>query len=504
MSNPKAKGDQHFNKHPGPGPDPKHDLKPDPKTDLKTDPKPDTRPDWKHMRLWQIQPIRDALIIFGVLGVLYLGYELSIVTVPILIALLLAYLFEPLVAKATRRKWLSRPGAALSIVGLFALVVVVPLFLGVGFATAQGVKYAQAFASDLDVFVRSVESPQDTALQRQVPGGSWRKVRDYVVEQKSIHKQSVAHRQARAAELAAPAVSSPTAPPTDTAPPTEPPAPGVTPHVEPDHLIELPEPETLSAAQVIQPIYEWLRANSGKIGGQALQASGGAVSFLAKGIGSAWLLLFGLFLTAFFFFFFSTSYGKVLEFWRGLIPEKRKNRVLELLDQMDRVISGFVRGRITIAFLMMVFYSLAYLFISVPAWLILGPIVGLATLVPYLSSVVGVPIAMLLLALEPSRGTFQSAWWWIVFAPIGVSLIAQVADDYILNPRIQGKSTDMDTPSILFASLAGGVLAGFYGLLIAIPVAACTRILLREVFWPRFRQWAQGRARDFLPIEPDA
>ena len=54
----------------------------------------------------------------------------------------------------------------------------------------------------------------------------------------------------------------------------------------------------------------------------------------------------------------------------------------------------------------------------------------------------------------------------------------------------------------LFVSLAGGVLAGFYGLLLAIPVGACLKILLNEVFWPRFRQWAEGRARDFLPIEP--
>ncbi len=463
----------------------------------------EARPDWKHMRLWQIQPIRDAMTIVGVLGLLYLGYELSIVTVPILIALLLAYLFEPLVARVTRRKWLSRPGAALSIIGLFVVVVLLPLLFGVGFATAQGVKYGQEFAGDLDVFVRSVESPDDSALRRQVPGGSWRKVRDYVVEQNALRKQRLAEIKAHEAVAAALGAAGPTEQKGAGLSPPETPQPGTEPSDGADHPHTPIEPEAFSAAQIIQPIYEWLRANSGKIGGQALQASGGAVSWLAKGVGSAWLLLFGLFLTAFFFFFFSTSYGKVLEFWRGLIPERRKSRVLELLDQMDRVISGFVRGRITIAFVMMLLYTVAYLFIGVPAWLILGPIVGLATLVPYLSGVVGIPIAMLLLALEPSRGTFQSAWWWIVFAPIGVSVVAQFMDDYILNPRIQGKSTDMDTPSILFASLAGGVLAGFYGLLIAIPVAACLRILLREVFWPRFRQWAQGRARDFLPIEPE-
>jgi len=94
----------------------------------------------------------------------------------------------------------------------------------------------------------------------------------------------------------------------------------------------------------------------------------------------------------------------------------------------------------------------------------------------------------------------QSTWWWVVFAPLVVFMIAQGMDDYVLTPAIQGKNTGMDTPSILFASLAGGTLAGVYGLLLAIPIAACIKILLREVFWPRFDAWAKGRARDFLPI----
>ncbi len=58
----------------------------------------------------------------------------------------------------------------------------------------------------------------------------------------------------------------------------------------------------------------------------------------------------------------------------------------------------------------------------------------------------------------------------------------------------------MDTPTILFASIAGGALMGVYGLLLAIPVAACLKILLRELFWPRFKAWSEGEEKDFLPI----
>ena len=167
--------------------------------------------------------------------------------------------------------------------------------------------------------------------------------------------------------------------------------------------------------------------------------------------------------------------------------------------QMDKVIAGFVRGRLTICFLLIVYYTLAYWVIGVPAWLVVGPIVGLLTLLPYAAGI-GIPIAMLLLWLDPSAG-LRGEWYWIIGAPLAVHGFQQVMDDYFLTPKIQGDATGMDTPSILFASIAGGVLAGFYGLLLAIPVAACVKILLKELFWPRFRAWARGEKDDPLPIQ---
>ena len=109
--------------------------------------------------------------------------------------------------------------------------------------------------------------------------------------------------------------------------------------------------------------------------------------------------------------------------------------------------------------------------------------------------------------LEPSTALFGlfggggGAWWWIIGAPALIHGAGQILDDYILTPRIQGQSTGMDTPTILFASLAGAVLAGFYGVLLAIPVAACVKIALQRLFWPRFKAWAAGRASDPLPLK---
>ncbi|MBX3404826.1 MAG: AI-2E family transporter [Phycisphaeraceae bacterium] len=460
-------------------------------------------PDWSRLRLWQIQPIRDALVVLAVVGIVYLGYVCRVVTVPMLLALALAYLFEPLVARATGRfKWMSRQGAAVAIIVLGGALVVVPVTIGAGFAVVQGVTLVSAVASNTGNLIASVQG--ETAEERRAARArlprSLRDVGEWLIDlrsevevhriQKERRREAEAQRQMReraaAEELAGGEAGDAQAEP------------------------EPPLPEVAEIAAWKEQLYQgldwsivWLRNNAETLaknaGRQALGTGAQALGALASGVQRVGFLLFTGLLTAFFFFFFCTGYGRVLEFWEGLIPERKRGRVIDLVRQMDRVIAGFVRGRITICAILAVYMTVAYWFIGTPMPLVLGPVIGLLFIVPFVH-VIGVPVAIVLMAIEPSGAAWQQQWWWIVFAPVGVYLGAQMLDDYILSPTIQGKATGMDTPTILFASFAGGALAGVYGLLLAIPVAACIKILLKEVFWPKFRAWGQGTERDFLPI----
>lgn len=446
----------------------------------------DSRPEWKQLHLWQIQPVRDALVLAAVLGLLYLGYVLSLVTVPLLLALALAYLFEPLVRRLTYRRRVSRAFVAASLIVLSVLVIVVPVGVGGAFAVMQGGKLAQGVARNTDALVYSVQHPADDAARAKVEssGRSWVRIRDYMVEQELRLRE---WREAREKEAT---------PQGDAAAPPDPAAEIA--------LAVTPEPSDLY--RLLQWGAGWVKENAAAIGKNALSATGGVAGGVAGAAVATFTrvgaFIFGAFLTAFFFFFFCTGYGRVLAFWESLIPEKKKGRAFDLLGQMDAVIAGFVRGRLTICATMIGVYTLGFWLIGVPAPLIVGPIVGLLTIVPYAAGAVGIPLAMLLLWLEPSGflGTWQKEWWWIVLGPLLVTGLVQFLDDYVLTPRIQGKTTNMDTPTILFASIAGGALAGIYGILLAIPVAACIKIMIKEVVWPRFQAWSQGKARDVLPI----
>lgn len=489
--------------------------------------------DYRKVHLLQLQPVRDLLVVGLIVFVFYLGYVLRSVTIPVLLALTLAYLFEPVVNRVTRSGRVKRSWAAAGVIVVVVLAFVVPVSLGIGFATMQGINYGKGLQSNLSVLRQSLAMPERKDLDDKLRAGG----RSWVFAKKliqGIEKEAPAEKAKTDAKIqikAAAEVKKEIEKQNNPSDPTAPESGEASPVAAPDPAMQ-PMP-TRSPNEVLPPDFDRAASKNTDASGEPVTARGLAdralgwttaalernsealgqmlgKEFLGTGAdavhlvwrlikGSAYLL-FSAFLVLFFFFFFCISYENVLRRLTNMIPKWKRTRVLSQVQMMDRVIAGFVRGRLTIMLILMVSFTIGYLIIGVPAALIVGPIVGLLAIVPYLG-LVSIPLSMGLMALNPGGFfEFQQAWWWIVFAPIGLYALIQGTDDYVLNPLIQGKATEMDTPSILFAVLAGGVLAGFYGVLLAIPAAACIKIVLRESFWPRFEAWADGKVKDFLPI----
>jgi predicted PurR-regulated permease PerM len=226
------------------------------------------------------------------------------------------------------------------------------------------------------------------------------------------------------------------------------------------------------------------------------------------GVGGAGLFLLVM---GFCFVYFSVSFPRVQAWFAELVPKAGKSRTLDLLARMDQVVSGFVRGRIIVAGLVGLIYALGWTLVGVPYGFLLGLAVGLCSLIPYLAAI-GLPMAWLLLVVElvgaqerggmyfiGEGGGAAISWWRVLLFPALVNVVAQLLEDYVLNPAIQGKATNLHPATIMIAVIAGGALAGLYGMLLAIPVAACLKILMDESIMPHIRQWLAGRREDPLP-----
>ena len=167
------------------------------------------------------------------------------------------------------------------------------------------------------------------------------------------------------------------------------------------------------------------------------------------------------------------------------------------------MVSSFVRGRLIIAAMVGMIYATGWTICGVPYGLILGLSVGVLSLVPYLAAI-GLPIAWALLAIPLLDATDASTswylavgpdgvvgivWWKILVFPLVVNFIAQLIEDYVLTPLIQGQATDLHPLAIMVAVIGAGSFLGLYGMLLAVPVVACARILGEEVLLPRLRAW---------------
>ncbi|MGI6301885.1 MAG: AI-2E family transporter [Verrucomicrobiota bacterium] len=446
------------------------------------------------LHVWQFQAFRDLLVIATVLGIFFAGYALRAVTVPLLVALLLAYLFDPVIEMICERTQLHRPTAILSLL----LSVGGTLIVVFGLALPLVIGNAGQLISDL----------RDGSMHARIE-----RVEPWVPERFQQDFEAFLRQFPQSSERARPKGTPVTQDPTESDPTPKPngedePLPETTPS-----SAETEEPLEATIERIVQeqlvlhnealfaalppPPADATDSEGGNLWGfakQSVQAVAGLIAAIVR-------LALLAFLIPFYFFFFSLWYHDVIRFFQSLIPDANKERALHLIHEMDNVIAGFVRGRIVISFIMGILLAVGWLLCGIPYAVILGLTVGVLCAVPYLGGI-GIPIAIILLALRQFDLPVDQrmAWWGVLLWPSLVFGVVQVVEGYFLTPTIAGRATNLDPVTILVAILAGGSVFGVYGMLLAIPTAACLKILFREVVMPRIRAWMEGRAPDPLPF----
>lgn len=222
---------------------------------------------------------------------------------------------------------------------------------------------------------------------------------------------------------------------------------------------------------------------------------GVGIGVIGSTIGYATYVALAIVVICFCFFFFMWKFDRISAWFVPFIPASRREHAIVVLRKMDVSVSGFIRGRLIQATVVAVVLSVGWspLFADVPYWLLLGVGSGFLNLIPY-AAVVGWPLAVGLAWLDTvTTGGSTFNVWHVVVWPSVVYIFAQSLDGWVVEPLVQGKATNLDPLTVLLVVLVGGSLAGLLGLLIAIPAAACAKILAQEVLLPRLRAWAAVR-----------
>ena len=446
--------------------------------------------DLRTAHLWHLQPVRDILVIAIVVLTIYAGYAMRTVTVPLLVALALAYLVEPVVSRLSRWRRMNRPlavGAILSVLGVvlgISIALVVPLAVGQTLSFAENLRnhrYDGAIERAIQVIPEQFRDDAQSWVDRVILPKRAGEEGASTSEAESAPKES-AQTTGEPSAVPAPTTPAPTTP-AQTTPAQTAPAPAQA--QSEDVLSTLPE--SVRSVGLDNPIFSILGAGSRQVYSIVLR-----------------VLELGLvaFLIPFYFYYFSVHWPAITGFFAKLVPDERKGTVFDIVSEMDRAVAGFVRGRIVICLLMGVMFAIGWQICGVPYGIALGLLTGAFSIVPYLGGV-GVPVAVGLLIIDQFGLPVDQRMpvWGMLLWPTLVFVIVQTIEGYLLTPVIAGKATNLDPVTIVVAILAGGSVAGVYGMLLAIPTAACGKIAIKRIVMPRLIEFARGRVSDPLPIE---
>jgi len=154
------------------------------------------------------------------------------------------------------------------------------------------------------------------------------------------------------------------------------------------------------------------------------------------------------------------------------LPRKHADVIRDQFRLVDQTLAGFVRGQASVCLILGVFYAAGLSVLGLEFGLLVGLGAGLISFIPYFGSILGMGVSIAIALVQ-----FDS---WVDVAMVGgVFAIGQMIEGNFLTPKLVGEKVGLHPVWVIFALMAGGSLAGFTGVMLAVPVAAVIGVLVR-------------------------
>lgn len=165
--------------------------------------------------------------------------------------------------------------------------------------------------------------------------------------------------------------------------------------------------------------------------------------------------------------FLLIDYEKITTNWHKYLPQRFRDSIVMLMEDLDRNMNAYFRGQALVAGLVGILFAIGFQIIGLPMGIGIGLFIGVLNLVPYMQAL-GIP-PCILLGLIQSAETGRPVWV-VMLCIAAVFIVVQSIQDMVLVPKIMGDVTGMGPAWILLSLSVWGSLLGFVGMIIALPV----------------------------------
>lgn len=217
------------------------------------------------------------------------------------------------------------------------------------------------------------------------------------------------------------------------------------------------------------PVDEGMKSSLLEKGQELL--SGAAPSVMAWVSGAAgsvgkWML------APVFAYYFLRDRKRIGEWLLMLVPISKRGLTIKLLREMRRETAGYLRGQLMVSAVVGGLTAVGLLFCGVPAWLLLGLLMGVLELIPYVGPFLG-GVIVVLFSLQ--GGLSRTLW------ALGVVILVQQLEGGMLSPQLMSDATRLHPVAVLLCVMIGGAAGGMGGILLSVPLLLCMRAALRVI-----------------------
>ena len=205
-------------------------------------------------------------------------------------------------------------------------------------------------------------------------------------------------------------------------------------------------------------------------------------AYLGRILGGLSSTLIGIFSVLFISFFLLKDGQIVDQIIASLSPEKYLNKVKTIVLETKDLLSRYFIGVLVQVTVVVLVISLGLSIVGVKNALLIGVIAGVFNIIPYIGPLMGAGIGLLLAATSQLEAAPDTALFGFLMTAIIPFVVAQLLDNFVLQPVIFSKSVKAHPLEIFMVILAAGSLAGIVGMIVAVPTYSFIRIIAKEFF----------------------
>lgn len=146
----------------------------------------------------------------------------------------------------------------------------------------------------------------------------------------------------------------------------------------------------------------------------------------------------------------------------GKYLNRTNKRTYNYVKKLDNELTKYIGGMGLNIIIQMVEYTLAFVIIGHPNYLILGLLSGISAVIPWFGGLIVAVLSLLVSSVISAK---------IFLLTVVICIICPILDGNVIGPKVYGKTNSLQPLLVIFAVSAGGMIAGFWGIVISLPIA---------------------------------